>query len=65
MSALVEDRFNYKTFSRDHSITSEQLHFTNFAITKDQLYQSLKVIETEHLVDLLHKTGIQDNMEAT
>jgi hypothetical protein len=63
MSASMEGRYNYKVYSRAHSTTLEQLHFTNFATTKDQLCQSLKVTKIEHLVDLPHKIGLK--MEVT
>jgi hypothetical protein len=59
MSASMEDKYNYKAYSRDRNTTSEQLLFTNIATTKDQLCQSLKVTKTEHLVVLPQKIGLQ------
>jgi hypothetical protein len=57
MTALMEEKYNYKEFSRDPSITSGLLLFTNIATTKGQLYQSLKVTKIEHLVGSQHKIG--------
>jgi len=61
----MESEHNYKAFLKDQSIISALQHFTNIVTTKDQLFQSLKAIVTEYLVDLLHNPGILNIMEAT
>jgi len=61
----MESEYNYKAFLRDQSIISALQHFINIVTIKDQLFQSLKAIVTEYLVDLLHKIGILSSMEAT